>query len=316
MTEIEAMPGYRKDNPIDLSNYRKLIGYYGFDAEVACCVRRESGTLCREGHRHGFVAELTDDSITIIGNNCAANRFAADSAISKDRRILENRKLQVRRFGRLVELLDTRGATESALSRVMEELRPLRQALDELHTALGGNVVCRLSDMARRSRPVITVTAITVRRYLDERGEPQTERRSVEQRIGVVAGVDLFHGDPIRAISENVHRLTAGFKEAATVVVSKKKTGSLTIDRLVALLGDSDRPARDLAQLRSTHAAFLGNDCRVLCYVTGERVDRYRLAQIALRQQALPDAREKAKALIAELDRGYKKAFGADDLRF
>jgi hypothetical protein len=316
MGEIEALPGYRAENPVDLSNYRRLIGYYDFDDEVACCVRRDSGTLCRERHLHGFVAELTDESVTIIGNHCAHQRFDADSQLSVDRRLLENRKAQVRRLGRLAELLEQGSAIETSLAGISAELRVTDAAIDSLRADLGTAAVWRLSDMARRGRSAVTVTAITVRRYVDDRGEPQSERQSVEHRIGTVSGLELFRGDPARELLEQIREITAALKEARALAEAKRPPRGLVIDRLVAMLGDSDRPQRELVKLRAAHTDFLSNDYGVLCYMVNERVDRYRMAHLALQQKSLPDTRDKAKAFIATMDRQHKMVFGADDLRF
>jgi hypothetical protein len=43
---------------VSLASCKRLIGDYYFGEEVCCCVQKDKGNLCREGHKRDRVAEL------------------------------------------------------------------------------------------------------------------------------------------------------------------------------------------------------------------------------------------------------------------
>jgi hypothetical protein len=222
VAEIEAEPGYKPDNPIDATSYRRIVGYYRFEDEIDCRFQRTSGTLCRRGHQYGFVAALADGSVTLVGNHCAKARFGVGSRFDQDRRHLENRRKRYERLGRLAGLLEQRAAIELSLIAVREGLRRFRDGRDALHALLGPCVVARLTDMARTGRGGVAVTAVYVRHYVDEEGVHRTEHQKVERRIGSVSGLEAFGSAAVAAIAGQVSEVSSALVESETLARSKK----------------------------------------------------------------------------------------------
>ena len=61
--------------------------------KVFCCVEKAKGQLYKHEHGKGWVAKKTDGTLTIMGNDCANDKFGADSKIFQDIIIVECRKL-------------------------------------------------------------------------------------------------------------------------------------------------------------------------------------------------------------------------------
>ncbi len=123
--EIRELPNFIEENPITKTSYKWLIGDYHFGEEVCCCVQKDNGNLCREGHKRGWVAELLDGSATIIGNHCAQEKFGADSRLIKDQSQYVNEKRRRERLaGILVQIEDK--------AQRLERLNQLRTSLKSL----------------------------------------------------------------------------------------------------------------------------------------------------------------------------------------
>jgi hypothetical protein len=82
IVEIEALPGFKRANPVSTKNYKRLLGDYFLSDEVKCCLQKGNDKLCDEGHKSGFVALVTDNSITLINNDCAKTKFDGESRLS------------------------------------------------------------------------------------------------------------------------------------------------------------------------------------------------------------------------------------------
>jgi hypothetical protein len=82
--EISNLEGFLTENPLTQENYQQIIGWYDLPEQRSCCVQRATGTLCARMHNHGWVARLRDGSVTILGGDCAKEKFGADSTVFKD----------------------------------------------------------------------------------------------------------------------------------------------------------------------------------------------------------------------------------------
>lgn len=317
LSEIENEPGFAPDNPIDASNYREIIGEYNpLDQQIRCCVRNPSGRLCYELHGNGFVARLSDGSVTVIGHTCAENKFGADSKLSLDRRAHERRKAQQKKLGRLVDLLDMGRQIEDELAAADVAVAAVACALAEAKTEFGAEVLAILAKRARGGGTAVTVTGISVKRYKDEDGAPREELQYTQHRVGNLAGIDAFRPGALNAIRETIRRSRSAISEAATTADSRKRVSPATIDRLVATLADYPRAGIEAAELQSAYRRFLNNDFSVLCYLTSERSTRYRVAQIVLQTRGQSASRSDAKAFIAALDARHKAAFNVARFQF
>jgi hypothetical protein len=90
--EIADLPVFLRDNPLTQENYKQIVGWYRLLEKRCCCVQRASGALCATPHNHGWVARLRDGSITILGGDCAKEKFGADSTVFRDIGLAQNIK--------------------------------------------------------------------------------------------------------------------------------------------------------------------------------------------------------------------------------
>lgn len=85
ISEIECTAQFVPGNPVAKESYRRLVGWYDFDVEeLKCCVATASGGLCAHIHRKGWVVELTNSTLSIIGHICAGDKFGVDSQVVQD----------------------------------------------------------------------------------------------------------------------------------------------------------------------------------------------------------------------------------------
>lgn len=105
MDEITSLDEFKENNPVSKENYESILGDYHFDEKVKCCVQNENEGLCNTEHNWGFVAKLVDGTLSIIGNDCAKNKFGADAKFNLDRSRYINEKRRRDRYDQLTPCL-------------------------------------------------------------------------------------------------------------------------------------------------------------------------------------------------------------------
>jgi hypothetical protein len=117
---IRDYPGFRDNNPISKTNYKCIIGDYNLPEEICCCFLKDSGKLCGEEHKKGWVVELQDGTVSIIGNVCAEAKFGADSHLIADQSRYINEKKRQEKHATLKQLCSrSRSSTISTTSAGM-----------------------------------------------------------------------------------------------------------------------------------------------------------------------------------------------------
>jgi hypothetical protein len=155
--QIVALPGYRLDNPLCQDNYQKILGWYRFPEKRMCCVQRPGGTLCGTPHNHGWVAELKDGSVTILGADCANDKFGTDSAVFKDIGLALNAKKERERQQRLDHLLGQGADYERRLQDAIARIKAARRRIDDLLDSIGANFRSRIEQTAKSGNATVVV---------------------------------------------------------------------------------------------------------------------------------------------------------------
>lgn len=152
--EIKNHPGFRENNGVHKGNYKDLIGHYRFADEVKCCFQKDNGNLCGEDHKFGFVAILSDNSITIVGNNCAQEKFGADAKIKIDSgRYLKEQKRREKLAG-LHELLKVKDARLADLQSFRARASVVKDWGETFLSSLGDQTVRGRAAKQLWARPV------------------------------------------------------------------------------------------------------------------------------------------------------------------
>ncbi len=161
ISEIESLPGFSDKNPINKDNYKKIIGDYNFEESLKCCFKKENGNLCLHDHKFGYVVELKDKSVSIIGNCCAKDKFDADAQIRIDRAKYNNRKRYEQVLQNVNNLLCEANSRVIELEGKKSALIGIKQYCDRVGSELGKPNFNRLMDMARTRNSVVLLAMIT-----------------------------------------------------------------------------------------------------------------------------------------------------------
>jgi hypothetical protein len=309
--EVWGLPGFKHDKPINKDNYSALLGDYRFPDEVHCCFQKDNGNLCGEGHKYGFVAKLIDDSITIIGNSCAKNKFGADSKLKVDRAKYLNEKRRRERLAQLAELIKERDGRLNQLSELRLQLSALKGRIDELMSKLGATIQQRLEYMARTRNASVTITGVSYREYKDEDGQTKKERLAAQSRLGIIEGIECVNEASYKEINSAIRNVIQAYEMANEMGHDIKLS---ELERITSSINDSDRIVQQGNELLKRGVEFFSTDMTLLCFITSDKAERYKVARLALDQQGIDAGKEKAKAWLVEQERRISSSLNVDKI--
>lgn len=311
MQEIESLPGFKEDNPINKDNYERIFGDYWFPDEVKCCREKPNGQLCNEGHKWGFVAKLKDGSITIIGNYCARDKFGADAQIKADRSKYLNEKRRRERLAQLEDLLADKEKVLNQLVVLKEELENTQGRVNEFSDSLGGRTLRRLQDIARTGSATIFVDVITYHEYIDEDGEKQRERRVSPARIGSLNGVSIFNEYSFQSIKSLMRAVKMAYDDAESITGDVKTS---QLESLTSSMSEFNRVNSDVKKIQQEEKSFFDNDLGLLCFLVDDKSERYKTAKLILELSGDSVGRDKAKEWLIDKEKEMKSTLGADKI--
>lgn len=309
MDEIRLLPGFKENNPLNKDNYKCIVGDYWFPDEIKCCREESNGHLCGEKHKWGFVAKLKDNSITVIGNHCAKDKFGADAKIKSDRSRYLNEKRRREKITQLEDLRTEKTARLAKLEALSTLLKQIQTRTKDFLALLGEQTRRRLQDMSRSENSTVFVQAVTYREYIDENGDRQKERRAAPARLGALNGLTIIDEKIFKSMYSSIRVVRQGLEAIDSVTENTKTT---ELEYLVNTINDLGRIESEIGKIEKDENLFFNSDLSLLCFIVDDKSERYKAARVFLERSGEIVGRDKAKTWLAEKDQELKKKLTAD----
>jgi hypothetical protein len=283
--EIRALDNFVESAPLSKTNYKRLLGDYHLTEEVRCCFQKDNGNLCSEGHKHGWVAEQQDGTATIIGGNCAKEKFGADSSLVADTHRFINEQRRRKQLATMVELLPLKDQRMMQLSQMRTSLIELDKRIKDITSELGPLVQRRLRDMVRTRHLDVVIDATKYREDVDAKGKTRQEKSTFAHVLGSLGGLDLTSSGTFIGIYDAINDFVRAYQRAEELQqdseVTRKK--SKEVDSVVSRMQQYDRIVQDGQRLFDLENVFLSNEFQLLCFLSSDRSERIKAAKIAIR---------------------------------
>jgi len=309
--EVMREPSFRPDEPITVESYQLLGGWSSFTGDrVQCCCARPTGTLCGRKHGRGWVAQRKDGIATLIGGDCAADKFAAGSIALEDMRRADNEIARLEREGRLQTLLADRDAKIHELESLIGELKQLLASLGRLATEVGPSTWARIRIQALSGSTQVTVQGFTPA-IRDKGGDVISPRKDVRITVGSLPGVRACAPGRIeqelRALSQLRHSYAAQLPEEGP----KRATA---VKALNATLGGHSQQVELARRLLADGHTFANADLEPIIFLERDPGGRVKLAQLVHRRGGVTLGRSLCKEWLQKRDREITATHGVAKL--
>lgn len=307
-----GLEGFREENPVSESNYKELLGDYRLAEKLRCCIQTKQGNLCHTKHNYGFVVRLKDDSASIIGNQCANDKFDAKSRVMQDRARFLNAQNRQKARERIAELLIDKELSVNAIQLAHDDLIALEGRLHELRARFGDPCWNQLTRMATGGGPG-TVAVQGVRKRIGKRddGSTYTERSGFGISVGTIAGIGLLNTYRVRELKERLRSIKFAYGEAEKLTEDSKTTD---IEKHASKLGDLPAAIQACNDFTALENTFMQSDWTPMLFLVRTDSDRAKLGRVVLEQKGTPGGRDKAKQLIQALEQQLRTTHGVDEI--
>lgn len=305
--EIKSDPRFRSGNLIDLTSYKELDGYYGFEVgkDIKCCVRKPNGNPCDHLHRNGWVPILADGSITVIGGDCAREKFGAESIVGRHIVAAEKAIRKEKDLARWRELMGERDAKLAVLASARTSAERASQQLSEFQDALGVRGWGLLSSMSRNGNGMVQVLGI-VDPKRNEDGDIIRDGRRTPITVGRFAQINVCQDHIVRTVFDDLKKVTEAYQvtEDAAAQLSNKD-----IETLLGALEEYSRSVEAVKQFAAALKTFLVNDFTMLAFLTHDKSERVRIARFGMERAGKPTGRDPAKAHLQAWENRLKAEY-------
>lgn len=291
--ELLSLSGYKENLTITPLNFSKVFAEYEIrDAELKCCLTDENGK-CGQGHFHGYVIELNDGSLSIMGKDCAQNKFQAHENVMSSISLFKKTKEAHSKLGRVQDYLDKKDEYIQIINSLNELVKSVLNGYAKLNSELGDEVIKELNRRYKVQKP-----NIMVKTYKVELQEDEEERLSYQatHKIGQIPHLSLFDGRDLEILERKVKWLNEALRDAIKLSEQifsgydfspadlRSKTG-----KILAQLDSLNKFEKDLKQTLQGIKDFLSTDPIILCYLTdGHRMQSH-MAEYAMRFREISD---------------------------
>lgn len=302
IAEIESYPGFLPDNPVSLERYASIVGPYSLNyptEQMACCVQNPGGGLCRQGHGKGWMVKLKDESASIIGVDCAEEKFGVDSSVFHDIKRAINEIDRLDTEARLQELLATRDMRFAEIDRVIDRLEQVEIRISAIRDELGRVGWQALEFLQRAGSGQVAARGITPTKR-DPDGDIIQYEINITVPIGTVTGIAACAPGAVSGQVSNLRALRMQYAGAERALADNQNRAFKEIN---ATLADHPRRIADATALIQAAAALDSNNFAPLCYVICDKAERIRVAKVALARMGKPGGKDPARDWLSESDR-------------
>lgn len=266
--ELLKVEKFVPDYPITTDTFANVVcEYHIVETELKCCLIRINNK-CSRPHNKGYVVELQNGNLSIIGKDCAHNYFAANSQI----------KLKLETFDKELAIRERL----STVYKYVEKYEHIKKQLDELHTTieknhqylfqikngLGANANL-LNERYKVDKPTINVKTYKF-------GEKDNLIYQATYPIGNIESLSLFSDHPSEKEDlKKLGKLSEALRDAKRLEIQLKAGNEIKnkdlkekVSRIMSQLRDLDDFIATKNRIKTDIHKFINSDLSILCYLS------------------------------------------------
>lgn len=173
--DIRTRPAFNPDCEISPKNWKRLIGKYTFSEKHICQVRTDKG-LCHQWHNNGWLGVTHEGEEALIGCDCAANYFNANSEfIAETNRVNEQlaRRIAIEKMS---GFLSNKIETAKEFIDLEENAKRIKASIDRIYNTMPNDVLSFLNISQRTNNWDIYVDVQYIKNNNPDSEEDDTEQ--------------------------------------------------------------------------------------------------------------------------------------------
>lgn len=302
--DVLEMEGLVIDHPVTEENYDCFVAEYHLpNQEMSCCCIDAKGR-CNQKHGHGFVVKVKDGYLSVIGHDCAKNKFSEKSNVRNDIITWKNNKAKRQKFNELYRYLDKKEKITVFLDEVSNFINSFVEWKDRMVADLGSEFLDMMKSRAKISKSVVLVEAVFVKMI-----GTKEQRQKTTHKVGMIRGIEIFDDSRVTEILEIAKKIRVALNSAESMVIAEKPNEK-RLNELVAYLANYTFLEKTISDFKKDFYSYRKNDPMIFCYVCSSFSSRLKAVKKVLDAEGLPSSRQYQKNRISLMDKDLKEAVG------
>lgn len=289
LEDLKKLEKLNLDILVTPENFSRIIYAYCIEGKLVACSLLRVKKKCNTKHNNGYIAELSDGQLGVIGGDCAEQHFSADSNIIQAINRFEDKLKIDQKLEIIYKYIENYESLKYSLETAKNSIKKSFSDLENIYYFLGKDNCRLLQHRAKSAKSLVNVKAYK----LNEKDEYIYQ---ATHSIGSIPGLKLFNmTSDEKSYLANFNMLRDSLNAAknleAKLYDKTLKTTNIKLDTYVSELSKKlqsiDRFIIEVKELAAEVHNFLHSDLDPICYVSHRREDQEKAATLILMTQCL-----------------------------
>lgn len=288
LEDLKKIDKLNLDAIVNPENFSKILYAYNIPGKQVCCSLLRVKNKCNAAHNDGYIAELLDGQLGVIGGECVRLHFSENHKINKAINSFEqvlgiDEKLRV--ISKYIKDYDT---LFSSLEKAKNDVDNCFSVLSNIYADLGRYNCHLLQQKAKAAKPIINIKAYKL-------GDDDEYIYQATYPIGSVPSLNLFN---MTVDSKSYQKRFRNLKIALNGAYHlEEKLYSKIVDlenkKLDSYVAELSKDLQkipmfinEVNSLVSNVTKFLNSDLDMLCYLSHRFEDQQKAAEFNLKKQS------------------------------
>ena len=289
LEDLKKLEKLNLDILVTPENFSRIIYAYCIEGKLVSCSLLRVKKKCNTKHNNGYIAELSDGQLGVIGGDCAEQHFSADSNIIQAINRFEDKLKIDQKLEIIYKYIENYESLKDSLEIAKDSISKSFSDLENIYYCLGKDNCRLLQHRAKSDKPVVNVKSYK----LNEKDEYIYQ---ATHSIGSIPCLKLFNmTSDEKSYLKNFNMLRDSLNAAknleAKLYDKILKTTNTKLDTYVSELSKKlqgiDRFIIEVKELAAEVHKFLNSDLDPICYVSHRLEDQEKAATLSLMTQRL-----------------------------
>lgn len=292
--ELSEIPNFIEDNTITPDNFVNVVADYEIrERELKCCLSDNNGR-CGQKHFHGYVIKIKDDSLSVMGKDCAERKFGAHGNIHEGISYYKKSREIQEKLGKVEDFVINVDEYLVRLRKIQENVKDIYKFYSEISLLIGNSNVDELKKRYKTQKNIIEVKTYRL-------GESEPDDEGIENliylsthTIGFIPNLSLFDDRELEVYNKKITKLSEALMDGVRTSKQLHNNFKFTpaqlkkrISIILSQLNDFDKFEISIKEVQMELSNFLKADLTALCYLTDDDRASFRMAEYVLGKKGL-----------------------------
>lgn len=287
LVELTSLPNFVENNTITPDNFSAVIAEYEIrERDMYCCLTDDKGR-CGRPHYRGYLIELKDTTLSIMGNDCAERKFGAQGNIFDGINLFKKVKGIKEKLGRIYDFSNDYDSYHNRINILEKYIKDIEYFYSNFLLIFGHNTPQYLEKRYKVNKPNIEVKTF---KYNDD----DNPEYIATHTIGNIPSLNLFDKRDIKNHVIKINRLKTALRDAvilATRLYDGETISNSELHRrsraILIQLNTFDDFEKNINQTIDDITRFKNTDLTPLCFLSNDEYSSKSIAKYVMLQKGI-----------------------------